>query len=61
LKGIPDASDEVRRNKISCEALDEMPVAMQLLVQRNIRTRTIYKTSQTPHRFDTQILLRSQG
>jgi len=41
LKDIPDASDEVQRNEISREALDEMPVAMQLLVQGNVKTRVI--------------------
>jgi hypothetical protein len=45
LKGKPDASDEIQRNEISCKALDEMPVAMQLLVQGSIRTRAICKIS----------------
>jgi hypothetical protein len=57
IENVPDASYKVHRYETSCKAINEIPAAVQLLLQK-IRTRAIGKAAENMHRFDTKTLLK---
>ena len=57
IKNVPDTPNEVHRDETSCKAFNELPAAVQLLLQ-GIRMREVGKPAEDPHRFDTKTLLK---
>ena len=57
IENIPDTPNEVHRDETSCKAFNEVPAAVQLLLQ-GIRIRMISKPTEDPYRFNAKTLLK---